>query len=89
MPKWNLIRLEWRDCQIEDLTTMGLTTLISPRDPDSLPICFKPRRCLFGWSLVLMVCEGSWADGHWRPARLRDLMIKDGRIQGGLGLVRR
>lgn len=87
--QWREVSRVWRDVKLEDLTTMGLKTLISQRDPDSLPICFKPVKRLFGWSLVLMVCEGSWADGYWRPARLQDLMIKDGKIQGGLGLVRR
>ena len=87
--RWELQETTWVDVSIEDLSQMSLPSLIKPREPDSLPICFKPLKRLFGWSLVLMICESSWAEGHWRPARLQDLMIKDGKIQGGLGLVRR
>lgn len=79
----------WRDVEIEDLTSMSLNSLISPREGTEFPICFKPVRKLFGWCLALQVCDGAYQDNNWRPARMQDLLIKDGKITGGLGLVRR
>lgn len=87
--RWERVRMYWYDVGVEDLTTMSLTNLIKPRDGGELPICFKPRRRLFGWSLVLQVCDGAYDHNNWRPARLQDLIIKDGKISGGLGLMRR
>jgi hypothetical protein len=88
-PRWVFKGSEWCDVTLQDLTNMSLQSLISPRDSDALPTCFKPRRKLFGWCLVLQVCDGAYQANKWRNARLQDLNIKDGRIQGGLGLVSR
>jgi hypothetical protein len=85
---WEDEDVVWRDATLEDLTSMSLQKLINPRDDDHMPICFKPIGGLFGWSLSLQIYDGAY-DGTWRPARVQDLSIKDGKIQGGLGLVRR
>lgn len=87
--RWIKEGMGWRDVKVEDLTTMSLQSLISPKEGSEFPICFKPKRKLFGWCLVLNICDGDYKSGIWRPARLQDLMIKDGKIQGGLGLFRR
>ena len=87
--RWIKQWIAWRDVQVEDLTTMSLQSLISPKEGNEFPICFKPKRNLFRWCLVLNICDGDYQTSTWRPARLQDLMIKDGKIQGGLGLFRR
>lgn len=87
--QYTFSHFSWQDVTLTDLTTMKLEQLINPREGGEFPICFKPVRSGTGWCLVLQVCEGAYEHNIWRDARVQDLLIKDGRIVGGLGLVRR
>lgn len=87
--RWKLLDTTWENVSLGDLSTMSLTDLTKPREAGDFPICFSPRKSIFGWQLVLMVCDGAYDGNNWRPARLQDLTLKDGKITGGLGLVRR
>ncbi len=87
--KWVEIGKNWHNVNLEHLSTMSLSTLLEPKEAGELPICFAPRRSMFGWQLVLMVYDGAYQHNSWRPARLQDLTLKDGKISGGLGLMSR
>lgn len=87
--RWELMGKFWRDVTLEDLTIMSLNQLIHPKEGGEMPTCFRPHRKILGWCLILYVWDGAYKDHNWRPAKVQDLMIKDGKIQGGLGLVSR
>jgi hypothetical protein len=79
----------WRDAQLEDLSVMDISKLAIQRDGEERPICFRPYRKLFGWSLVLQIMRGSDNQPSWADAKMQDLLFKEGKILGGIGLVTR
>lgn len=86
----SIVTISWRNVILEDLSIMSLNQLIKPREGDELPTCFRPGRTVWGSQyLILQILEGGYSKPEWRDAKLQDLNIKDGQIQGGLGLIAR
>lgn len=86
---WKDWQSYWRDAQLEDLSVMDISKLAIQRDGEERPICFRPHRRLFGWSLVLQIMRGADSQPSWADAKMQDLLFKEGKILGGIGLVTR
>ena len=80
----------WRDAKLEDLSVMDITKLNIIRDGGEMPVCFRPYK---GWlsaeKLILQIMQGSVGSPSWVDAKMQDLLFKDGKILGGIGLVAR
>lgn len=81
--------LWWRDATLEDLSVMDISKLAIQRDGGEYPVCFRPHRRMTGWSLVLQIMRGSVESPSWTDAKMQDLLFKEGKILGGVGLVTR
>lgn len=88
-PYWKTHPNSWKDATLEDLSVMNISKLAIVRDGEERPLCFRPLRRLFGWSLVLQIMRGSNGAPEWADAKLQDLLFKEGKILGGIGLVTR
>lgn len=86
---WKDPVLWWRDATLEDLSVMDISKLAIQRDGGEYPVCFRPYRRLTGWSLVLQIMQGSVGSPSWADAKMQDLLFKEGKILGGVGLVTR
>lgn len=86
---WTEPVLWWRDATLEDLSVMDISKLVIQRDGGEYPVCFRPYRRLTGWSLVLQIMQGSVGAPSWTDAKMQDLLFKEGKILGGVGLVTR
>jgi len=81
---------QWRDATLEDLSVMDISKLTISREGGEMPICFRPRWSIWtGWALVLQIMQGSVGQNTWADAKMGDLLFKEGKILGGVGLVSR
>jgi hypothetical protein len=80
---------DWRDADLKDLTVMDISRLSIVREGGEMPVCFRPLRSLWEWKLVLQIMNGHSGAPNWSDAKLGDLLFKEGKILGGVGLVAR
>lgn len=81
---------QWRDAQLEDLSVMDITKLTITREGGEMPVCFRPFNSFwYGRKLVLQIMNGSVGSPSWSDAKMQDLLFKEGKILGGVGLVTR
>lgn len=81
---------QWRDAKLEDLSVMDITKLTIIRDGGEMPVCFRPYKSWWhGQMLVLQIMNGSVGAPAWTDAKMQDLLFKEGKILGGIGLVAR
>lgn len=79
----------WRDATLEDMSVMDMVNLTMSREGGEYPVCFRPMRYWGEWKLVLQILQGNIGTNTWADARMTDLLFKEGKILGGVGLVTR